>query len=329
MESLHVCRDGGLEMIIAIDSTARGPSLGGCRWRPYADSLEARRDATSLARVMTLKTAMARLALGGGKAVVVGDPDERTDHQLRAFGEFVETLGGRYITGSDMGTAKEAMLVIRQGTSWVAGLPERVGGAGDPGPFTALGVLRALEPATTHAGISLRGARVAVQGAGNVGADLIHLLLAEGAEVVATDVSEEALAELPDSVRQVAPEQILGEECDIFAPCGPGGVIDPTAAAAMECRIICGAANSPLSTPEVAGTLADRGIIYVPDFVANAGGVIHLAISLEGGDAERSRKYINVIPENVEEVLSQAKANHIDNATAAVNIATERASSSR
>lgn len=321
MESLHVCRNGGLEMIIAIDSTARGPSLGGCRWRPYTDSLEARRDATRLARAMTLKTAMARLSLGGGKAVVVGNPQDRTDQQLRAFGGFVESLGGRYITGADMGTAKEAMLVIRQETAWVTGLPERVGGAGDPGPFTALGVLRALEPAIVHAGISLRGARVAVQGCGNVGTDLIRLLVAEGADVVATDVSEEALAELPEGVQRVAPDQIMSQECDIFAPCGPGGVVGPEAAAAMECRIICGAANNPLSEPAVAVTLAERGIIYVPDFVANAGGVIHLAISLEGGDAERSRKYLNVIPENVEAVLARAKSSHIDNATAAIEIA--------
>ena len=321
MESLHVCRDGGLEMIIAIDSTSRGPSLGGCRWRPYTDSLEARRDATRLARAMTFKTAMARLSLGGGKAVVVGDPRERTDNQLRAFGSFVDTLGGCYITGADMGTGKESMLVIRQETSWVTGLPERVGGAGDPAPFTALGILRALEPATARAGFSLRGARVAVQGVGNVGAELIQLLLAAGAEVFAADVSVEALSRLPTSVTRVAPDEVLEVECDIFAPCGPGNVIDLESAERIECRVVCGGANNPLVTPDVACKLAERGIIYVPDFVANAGGVIHLALSLEGGDADETRNYLNVIPENVEAVLAQAKARHTDTATAAIAIA--------
>jgi leucine dehydrogenase len=320
-ESLHVQRAAGVEMIISIDSTRRGPALGGCRWRPYPDRTTARLEAEGLARAMTRKAAMARLSLGGGKAVVMGDPRTRTHEQLVAFGQFVDSLGGRYVTGADMGTGQEAMLSIREGTEYVTGLPRRVGGCGDPGPYTAIGVRMALERACSHADLRLEGARVALQGAGSVGSALAADLLELGAEVRACDPDPEALAGLPDVVERVACDALLSSPCDVFAPCGPGGVIDRELAGALECRIVCGAANNPLVDAEVARELDRRGILYVPDFVANAGGLIHLAVALEGGDEAGTLRQLAVIPENLDAVLELAKAEQLDTAAAAERLA--------
>lgn len=320
-ESLHSRHQAGLEMIIAIDSTELGPALGGCRWRPYASSRDARLDAEALARTMTHKAALARLKLGGGKAVVVGDPRRRTREQLVAFGRFVESLEGRYITAADMGTGEQAMRVIREGTRHVVGLPKSVGGCGDPAPFTARGVFLALERALERLDRPLRGARVAVQGVGNVGSALVRQLLEAGASVVAADPDAAALAALPEPVERVAPEGIAACACDAFAPCGPGRVIDREVAGALRCAVVCGAANNPLVAGEVARALEERGILYVPDFLANAGGLIHLAVALEGGEEEAARRHLDVIPENLDAVIAQAKADRADLATTAERLA--------
>ncbi len=322
--SVHVRRDAGVEMIIAIDSTLRGPALGGCRWRPYPDAEQASADAQALARAMTRKAAMARLALGGGKAVVIGDPRERTDDQLRAFGAFVDTLAGFYITAADMGTGEHEMAVIAEATTFVEGLPETHGGAGDPGPFTALGVLLAMERACQHLDRSLAGATVAVQGVGSVGASLVRHLLEAGARVIAADLDDAAFAALPAEVERVAPDEILRRDCDVLAPCGPGGVIDAATAGEISCALVCGAANNPLQDPAAARVLSQRGILYVPDFVANAGGLIHLAVARDGGEGAASRRQLGVIAENVDEILARAKAEQIDPATAAERIALSR-----
>jgi len=322
-ESLHVQHFEGVEMIIAIDSTARGPALGGCRWKAYASSDAARADARALASAMTRKAALARLNLGGGKSVVAGDPRTRTPEQLRAFGKFVDDLGGRYITAADMGTGQDQMLVIRETTSHVCGLPIEAGGCGDPAPFTARGVLLAMRAALEHCDKALAGARVAIQGAGNVGSELANLLLAEGASVAVADPDPGRLEDLPGGVRIVAPEAIAVEACDVFAPCGPPNVIDERVAAALDCAIVCGAANNPLAANEVARTLQARGILYVPDFLANAGGLIHLAVALEGGDAKGTLKHLEVIPENLSVLLERAKADNADLASTADRMARE------
>ena len=308
-------------MIIAIDSTARGPALGGCRWAPYADPRAARVEAAALARAMTLKAALARLGLGGGKAVVVGDPRSRTPEQLRAFGAFVDGLGGRYVTAADMGTGAEEMAVIREATRHVVGLPVRLGGCGEPAPYTAEGVQRAMAAALAHTGSSLRGARVAVQGTGRVGGHLVDLLIAEGVSVVVADPRPESLDSLPEGAEVVPPEEILTVECDVLAPCGPAGILDPAIVPGLRCRIVCGAANNPLRGSEVGVLLERRGILYVPDFLANAGGLIHLAVSLDGGGPEESRRRLGVIPENLDQVLARAKAEGVDAATVAERLA--------
>jgi glutamate dehydrogenase/leucine dehydrogenase len=325
VESLHRLESSGVEMIIAIDSTRAGPALGGCRWRPYPDSVSARREAIALAGAMTRKAALARLALGGGKAVVSGDPKRRTREQLLMFGEFVQSLGGRYITAADMGTGAAEMTVIAETTSHVVGLPRERGGCGDPAPYTAEGVQLAIEAALLRTGRSVEGAIVAIQGIGQVGRALVERLVAAGARVIAADPLPAALETLPSEVRLVAPEQIVTEACEVFAPCGPAGTIDVQVADALDCKIVCGAANNPLSALSIGRRLAARGILYVPDFLANAGGLIHLAVALEGGDDAATSQRLRVIPENLERVLAYAEASGVDAALAAERIATSLA----
>jgi len=319
--ALHTRRFGDVEMIIALDSTARGPALGGCRWKLYPDLDAARRDALALAAAMTRKAALAGLALGGGKAVVVGDPRTRSADQLLAFGDFVESLGGRYITAADMGTGEREMAVIARRTRHVVGLPRELGGCGDPGPFTAQGVELAIAAALRHVGRELAGAHVAVQGAGSVGRALIAALCRAGARVSAADPARAALETLPREVAVAAPERIEHVRCDVFAPCGPPGVIGAGLAEALDCRIVCGAANNPLESLAVAQRLEARGVLYVPDFVANAGGLIHLGVALGGGDEAATRRHLSVIPENLERVLAHAKSRGIDPARAAEELA--------
>lgn len=326
-ESLQVRHRAGVEMIIAIDSTSRGPALGGCRWRACPDSASARREVLALARAMTCKAALARLNLGGGKALVRASPEGPTRDQLLAFGDFVESLGGRYITAADMGTGEREMAVIAERTRHVVGLPRDAGGCGDPGPFTAQGVLLAIQRALEHRDRSLSGARVAVQGVGHVGRTLVCHLLAEGARVAAADVDPRALMALPSEVERVASGSILTQRCDVLAPCGPARVIDAAVARALRCSVVCGAANNPVSGIEVAREIESRGILYVPDFLSNAGGLIHLAVALEGGDAAQSRRQLGVIPENLDAVIAQAKTDGTDLASSAERIALSRVSS--
>jgi len=315
--SLHVQRAAGVEMVIAIDSTTRGPALGGCRWRSYRDSSDARADARALAAAMTRKAALAGLALGGGKAVISGDPAQRTRDQLLAFGDFVASLDGRYCAAADMGTGEEEMAVIAEKTSHVIGLPRALGGCGDPGPFTAMGVLAAMQMALEQRDRSLRGARVAVQGVGNVGGALVCELIAAGASVVVADPDLESLAALPGGADVVATDTILEQDCDVFAPCGPPSVIDVARAGTLRCSIVCGAANNPLADARAARVLHERQILYVPDFLANAGGLIHLSVARDGGDDAKSKSRLCVIPENLKRVLALCGERDLDPLVAA------------
>jgi leucine dehydrogenase len=322
-ESLHRQSVCGVEMLIAIDSTRRGPALGGCRWKPYPDLAAARADALSLARAMSLKAALARLRLGGGKAVVIGDPRQRTRAQMLAFGEFVESLAGRYVTAADMGTGAEEMAVFAERTRHVVGLPQRLGGCGDPGVWTARGVVLAMEAGLADSGCKLAGLRVSVQGAGSVGAELIRLLLERGARVSAADPAPGALDALPGDVRRVDPERILEIEADVFAPCGPPRVIDRDAAQRMAVGMVCGAANNPLADSSTGKLLAERGILFVPDFLANAGGLIFLAVAREGGGPQDVARYLQIIGDNLQRVCERAKASGMTPLAAAQQIALE------
>jgi leucine dehydrogenase len=316
----------GVEMFIAVNSILRGPALGGCRWQPYPDREAALREALGLASAMTRKAALADLPLGGGKAVVIGDPAERTRGQLRAFGDFVESLGGTYITAEDMGTAPADMAVIRERTGHVIGLPPDLGGCGDPSPHTAEGVFLAIEAALGYLGKRVEAARIAVQGVGAVGQDLVRRLLRAGASVAAADVDSEKLRTLPEEVEPVEVREIARLRCDVFAPCGPPGVLHRTAVRELFCHLVCGAANNPLSGPEAAEELASRRILYVPDFLANAGGLIHLAVAREGGTAEDTRRHLAVIPRNFETVMELVEKDGVNPLEAAEFLVEERLS---
>ncbi|MFP4263815.1 MAG: Glu/Leu/Phe/Val family dehydrogenase [Halomonas sp.] len=271
----------GLRAIVAIHDTTRGPALGGLRIYPYASEAEALTDVLRLSRGMSYKSALADLPLGGGKAVIIADPRrDKTPELLRAMGRLVDSLGGAYITAEDSGSSEADMQVIAEETGHVGGLP-RPGESGEPSPFTAWGVFCALKSAVRH-GLGrrdLEGLRVAIQGVGHVGEHLARHLHAAGARLVMTDVDREALAHLAEELgaEAVAPEAILDAEADVFAPCALGAVLDAEAVDRLRARVVCGAANNQLATPDIAERLVDRGILYTPDYVANAGGVIEIA----------------------------------------------------
>jgi valine dehydrogenase (NAD+) len=287
--------DSGLRAIIAVFTTGLGPSLGGTRWRPYPDSDAALADALALSRAMAYKAACAGLDIGGGKAVIIGDPAAvrpdllATETLLRAFGRFVDSLGGRYITACDVGTYVSDMDLIARESRWVTGRSLAHGGSGDSGVLTAFGVFQGLRACAAHVWgePSLAGRRVAVAGLGKVGRRLVGHLLTDGATVLAGDVSSAAVdatrADYGDALTIVAePDELLTAEVDVYSPNALGGVLTAAAAAAMPARIVCGGANNQLAEPAVADALAGAGVLYAPDFVVNAGGLIQLADEASG-----------------------------------------------
>lgn len=314
----------GVRMVIAVDSILRGPALGGCRWLPYPSPAAASREAAELASAMTRKAALADLPLGGGKAVVAGDPHNRSRDQIRAFAQFVDELGGAYITAEDMGTDPDTMAAIAEHTDHVAGLPSESGGCGDPSPHTATGVYLAIEAALGHRSKSIVGARVAIQGVGAVGRALVDELLRAGARVIASDSDDSKLAAVPDEVDRVDSDAILSQTCDVLAPCGPPSVLTAESIDEIETEIICGAANNPLADPGVATELRKRGVLFVPDFLANAGGLIHLCVAREGGGARETRERLALIPRNLALVLEMAERQGVDPLAASERIVTER-----
>ena len=297
-EQVVFCQDprSGLRAIIAIYSTALGPSLGGTRFHPYASEDEALADVLRLSAAMAYKNALAGLDHGGGKAVIIGDPAElKSEALLRAYGRFLESLGGRYITACDVGTYSEDMDIVARESRWVTGRTPAYGGAGDSSVLTALGVFAGMRAAAGHVWdtTSLRGRRVGVEGVGKVGRKLVSHLVEDGAEVVICDVSEAAvegvLARHPEV--EVVPDvtALLGQGLDVFAPCALGGSVDDAVAATLDAKIICGGANNQLAHPGVEKLLADRDVLYAPDYVVNAGGVIQVADELGGFSFERAR----------------------------------------
>ena len=290
-ESIHKFYDPktGLKAIIAIHSTALGPAAGGCRRWQYDSEAEATWDALRLARGMTYKNAMAGLPLGGGKAVIMGDPEHPlTDDMLLAFGRCVDSLCGRYITAEDVGVSVGSMRVVNQVTDHVAGLPPAEGFAGgDPSPWTADGVFLGLKAAAKHRlnTDSLKGLRVAVQGVGKVGYDLCRQLHEEGASLLISDVNQQNLERTQaDFGARVAPvDQILFADVDMLSPCAMGAILDAQSIPKIKAPIIGGAANNQLATEEDGQRVFDRNILYAPDFVINAGGIINVSLEHEGG----------------------------------------------
>ena len=325
--------EAGLKAIIAIHDTTLGPALGGLRMHPYSSDQEAIRDVLRLSRGMTNKAAAAGLNLGGGKAVIIGDPKrDKSEVLFRAFGRAVESLGGRYVTAEDMGTDVNDMEYIFTETGAVTGIDTSHGGSGDPSPFTALGVLQGMRAAgeVTFDGDTLEGKRVAVQGLGNVGYNLAKLLLEDGAKVVACDVDQDRIeavrAELPQ-VEIVKNEEIYGVDVDIFAPCAMGAAVSESTIDRIRAKIICGAANNQLDRDELGAELMRRGVLYAPDYVVNAGGLINVSLELEGYSRERALRLTRGIYYNTMKILRLARSEGIPTNEAADQMARQRITS--
>ena len=310
--------------------TTLGPSLGGTRFRRYPSDDEALADVLRLARGMTSKSAVAGIDVGGGKAVIVGDPaTDKTPELLHAYGRFVDALDGRYVTAPDVGTSEADMVVIHDVTHHVTGLPPELGGFGDPSPATARGLVAAMRGLRRwEAGDpSLDGLSVAISGAGKVGAELARLLLAAGCRVTVADLdparAEATGAEMTDcpTVHRIA--------CDVFAPCALGGVLDERTVPELGCRAVVGAANNQMASPDVAGLLVERGITYVPDYVANAGGIILVAEELYHGTAEHAEALVQRIESTVVDVLERAAADGTPPTAAADALASARLAGGR
>ncbi|MGJ3263802.1 MAG: Glu/Leu/Phe/Val dehydrogenase dimerization domain-containing protein, partial [Salinarimonas sp.] len=309
--------EGGLKAIIAIQSTRLGVAAGGCRRWPYASDDEALADALRLSRGMTYKNAVAGLDLGGGKSVIIADPrTQKTPALLRAFGRAVDALGGLYTTAEDVGISVEDMEIVREATPHVAGLVSGAHASGDPSPVTARGVFEGMRRALAVATGSddLAGRTVAVQGLGHVGRHLCALLHAAGARLVVSDIDAARLADAERSfdARAVAPGEIAAVEADVFAPCALGGVLDDAAIPRLKARIVAGAANNQLARAEHAEALHARGILYVPDFALNAGGIINVAREIEGRtDARWLEERLSAMVGNIEAILREAQAQDV------------------
>jgi valine dehydrogenase (NAD+) len=331
-EQVVFCSDpsSGLHAIVAIHSTALGPALGGTRFRSYPSEEDALEDVLRLSRAMTYKNACAGLDHGGGKAVIIGDPaKDKTEALLRAYGRFLASLGGRYVTACDVGTYVADMDVIARECRWVTGRSTEAGGAGDSGVLTAFGVFCGMRAAAQHrwGEPTLRGRRVAVSGVGKVGRRLIGHLLGDGATVLAADVSSAAVgavrAEHPQ-VTFVAPAALVEQEVDVFSPCALGGALDASTVEALSASIVCGGANNQLASPEAAVALAAADVLYVPDFVVNAGGVIQVADEVHGYREDRARRHAARIFDTTLAVLQRAQAEGVLPEVAAERLAEQR-----
>lgn len=331
-EQVVWCHDpgSGLRAIIAIHSTVLGPALGGTRFHAYADEAEALTDVLRLARGMTYKAAVSGLDLGGGKAVILGDPEQvRTEAMLRAYGRFVDSLGGRYVTAEDVGTTQADMDLIRRETRHVTGVSESLGGSGDPSPATAVGVLHATAAVAEHlwGDDSLEGRHVTVAGVGKVGSALVDHLVAAGSKVTIADVDKtavDAVVERHPAVDVVAPADAHRVRCDVFSPCAMGAVLTAETIPELGCTAVCGSANNQLGEAADADRMAEAGVLYAPDYVVNAGGVINIAEELHGYDRDRALSRIAGIRQTTSAVLQTAASEGVTTAAAADRLAERR-----
>jgi glutamate dehydrogenase/leucine dehydrogenase len=322
-------RTTGLRAIVAIHDTTLGPALGGTRMYPYPSEAAALEDVLRLARAMTYKNAAAGLDHGGGKAVIIGDPaHDKSELLFRAYGRFVDSLGGRYITTTDVGTAVADLDIIRRETVHVAGCSPAMGGSGDTSLLTGVTVYRGMQAAAEAAwgDRSLRGRSVLVQGAGKVGWHVLEHLYAEGATLLVADV-DQARAERAAAAfaaRVVAPDAVFDTPCDIFSPNALGGVLNDETIPRLRCAVVCGGANNQLAEERHARALAARGILYAPDFIVNCGGVINVADELMGYNAERARARADAVYETTRRVFARAREAGITPEEAANQLAEER-----
>lgn len=321
----------GLKAIIAIHSTALGPALGGTRFYPYASTDAAIEDVLNLSRGMSYKAALAGLDLGGGKAVIIGDPATlKTEGLLRAYGRFVQSLNGRYYTACDVGTFSEDMDDIARECSYVTGRTVAHGGAGDSSVLTAYGVFQGMRAAAlmTWGADSLEGRTVGVAGVGKVGRHLVRHLVEDGATVVVTDVHQPSIDAVRDEfpqVRSVADtDALVASALDVYAPCALGGALTDEVVDVLSAKVVCGAANNQLAHPGVEKQLEDRGILYAPDYCVNSGGLIQVADELEGFSFERAEQRASGIFETTRSVFELARADGVPPAIAADRLAERR-----
>ena len=331
-EQVVFCNDPetGLRAIIAVHNTVLGPALGGCRMWNYASEAEALWDVLRLSRGMTFKNAVSGLNLGGGKAVIIGDARKQKNEALmRRFGQFVDSLGGKYITAEDVGMETSDMNHIHEETDHVAGIDEAMGGSGNPSPVTAYGVFMGMKAASTFRWGSdmLKGRRVMVQGVGHVGEALVDYLVEEGAEVLVTDIHSDRLDAMKEEfdLEIVAPDAVYDQNVDIYAPCAMGATLNDNSIPRLKCAIVAGAANNQLANEIVHGKmLRDRGILYAPDFVINAGGVINVYSEVKGFDSEMSMKMAENIYNTTLGILTMADSEGITPQEAAIRTARQR-----
>lgn len=337
-EEILFCNDAttGLKAIIAVHDTTLGPALGGTRMWPYANEFAALSDVLRLSRGMTYKSALAGLDLGGGKAVIIGDArNGKSEAMFRRFGRFVDSLNGRYITAEDVGMSTVEMVNIRKETRHVAGLPESHGGSGDPSPVTAYGVFCGMKAAarTAYGTDRLSGRKVAVQGAGNVGRNLVGHLMEEGATVYLTDIHDDKLAAIKKehpAVNIIAPNDVLSMDVDIYSPCALGATINDESLKQLKCSVIAGAANNQLAVEAEHGrALMEKGILYAPDFLINAGGIINCAWELHGYDRKAALAQTEGIYETAMGIFKLSREENIPTYLAANRAAENRIRSVR
>lgn len=328
-EQLVFCHDSvsGLKAIIAIHDTTLGPALGGTRMWTYSTEEEAIIDALRLARGMTYKNAAMGLNLGGGKTVIIGNPKkDKSEELFRAFGRYVQSLGGRYITAEDVGITVDDMEIVKQETDYVVGLR---GKSGDPSPVTAYGVYHGMKACAreVYGNESLKGKVIAVQGLGHVGSALCKFLYDEGARLIVTDIFEENVKNVVKefAAEYVEPDKIYEIKCNIFSPCALGAVINDITIPKLKCDIIAGSANNQLKEPKHGDILMQKGILYAPDYVINGGGVINVAEELTGCyERERALAKVSKIYDKILKVIEISKKENIPTYIAADRMAEER-----
>lgn len=331
-EQLVFCHDRnvGLKAIIAIHDTTLGPGTGGCRMYPYASEEAALEDVLRLSKGMTYKAAISGLKLGGAKAVILGDPKrDKTPALLRRYGQFVESLGGKYITAKDVGIGGEDLKIVQTQTQHILGIEGVERSSGDPSPLTAFGVFNGMKACAAHVygSASLKGKKVALQGLGHVGYSLLGYLVKEGAQVTCSDVDSDNLIRAQQefsNIHVVRPDQIMEQDCDIFSPNALGAVLNSKSIPLLKCKIVAGAANNQLSTDEDGFALEARGITYAPDYAINAGGLINIYHELGGYKSAHAYDHVGGIYRTIEEILARSKKDRLPPHRVADQMAQER-----
>jgi leucine dehydrogenase len=322
-------KKAGLRAIIAIHNTTLGPALGGTRMWNYASEEDALVDVLRLSKGMTYKAAAAGLNLGGGKAVIIGDSKtQKTEAMFRAFGTYVNSLQGKYITAEDVGTTVKDMEYVFMETPFVTGIPVAFGGSGDPSPYTAHGTLMGIKAVVKekYGSDTLQGVKVAVQGLGNVGSNLVDFLVKEGAVVSIADIDQDKVKQISEkhNLKVEDPNGIITSDCDVFAPCALGAVINDQTIGQLKCKMIAGGANNILAESKHGDQLMELDILYAPDYVVNAGGLMNVFVELEGYSSDRAFEKTTQVFDNLLHVFKIAKDENIPTHKAADRLAERR-----